>query len=213
MKIVYKVTNEENGDVYIGATTKSINERKKDHINKSNKNSLNKFHTAIKTFGEESFKWEQVDTANSNDELAKKEKTYIIKYDSKENGYNSDGGGGFKKTVYQYDIVDGKLLNKYDNLTDAGKVINVTKQDLSKVCLSVGKVCKGFYWSYDYKEPFEPNKDCRKKKVFKYSLDGTFLESYSSVSDASKSTGINKSCIAKACRGERKTSGGFIWKY
>lgn len=212
MKIVYKVTNEENGKVYIGATTKSIDERKKDHIIKANNKSLNKFHSEISTYGEGSFKWEQVDTASTIDELAKKEKEYILKYNSKEDGYNNDSGGGFKKTIYQYDIIDGKLLNKYSNLTDAGNAISVTKQDLSKVCLSVGKICKGFYWSYEYKEPFKPNEDIRKKKVSKYSLNGVFIESYSSISDASKNTGINKSCIAKVCRGERKTSGGFIWK-
>ena len=55
MKIVYKVTNKENGNIYIGATTKSIKERKKDHILKAKKNSSNKFHSAIKIYGEESF--------------------------------------------------------------------------------------------------------------------------------------------------------------
>jgi group I intron endonuclease len=212
MKIVYKVTNEESGKVYIGATTKSIDERKKDHIIKANNSSTNKFHSAISTYGAESFKWEQVDTALSTDELAQKEKEYILKYNSKEEGYNIDSGGGFKKTVYQYDIIDGKLLNKYSNLTDAGKVINVNKQDLSNVCLSVGKACKGFYWSYEYKEPFVPNVDNRKKKVSKYSLGGVFIENYNSIAEASKNTGINKSCIAKVCRGERKTSGGYIWR-
>ena len=212
MNVVYKVTNKRDGNSYIGVTTKSMEERKKDHLIKVNSNSLNKFHSAIKTYGKESFKWEQVDTASTTDELAKKEKEYILKYNSKEDGYNLDSGGGFKKTVYQYDIIYGNLLNKYSNLTDASKTINVNKQDLSKICLSVGKVCKGFYWSYDNKEPFEANVDVRKKKVSKYSLDGVFIDSYNSIAEASKNTGINKSCIAKVCRGERKTSGGFIWK-
>ena len=213
MKVVYKVTNGENGNVYVGATRKSIDERKKDHIIKANSNSLNKFHSAINTYGEESFKWEQIDTAINNDELAQKEKEYILKYNSKEEGYNSDEGGGIQKTVYQYDIITGKLLNKYSNLTDAGNVINLTKQHLSNVCLGVNKAFRGYYWSYEYKEPFASDVDNRKKKVSKYSLEGILIETYKSIAEASKITRINKTSIAKVCRGERKSSGNFLWKF
>jgi hypothetical protein len=34
---------------------------------------------------------------------------------------------------------------------------------------------------------------------------------YSSVIEAEKTTGINS--ISAVCRGERKTAGGFVWKY
>jgi len=211
--ILYKAENDINGSVYIGATTKSIEERKKDHLQRANKTYSSKLHEAISTYGAEAFIWEQIDTASSSDELAQKEKQYVLKFNAKEEGYNADSGGGFKKTVYQYDLKEGKLMNKYNSLENAGISIDAKKQDISRVCLSVNNMLKGYYWSYEFKEPFIPNKDLRKKKVLQFSIDGDFLDKYSSVSEASSITGISKSCISKVCRGDRKSSGGFLWEY
>ena len=212
--VIYKAQNIENGCVYIGATSSSINQRKLDHLERANRGDSNKFQEAISTFGAGAFKWEQIDTASSNDELAQKEKEYIIKYDSKENGYNSDEGGGFKKTVYQYNIEDGSLISSFDCLENAGNSINATKQDISRACLSVNQTYIGFYWSYTYREPYEPHiKDERKKQLQQFSLEGELLETYDSVAEASRQTGISKTCISRVCRGERESSRGFIWKY
>ncbi|WP_159950913.1 NUMOD1 domain-containing DNA-binding protein [Polaribacter septentrionalilitoris] len=211
--LIYKVVNKEKKKVYIGLTTKSIEERKKDHIKKSKKGKNYSFQNAIATYGLDAFKWEQIDEATTIDELAKKEKEYIIKYNSKEVGYNMSGGGEIKKAVFQFDILTGKLVDKHSNLTDAGAVIGLSKQSLSKVCLSVNKASHGFYWSYEFKEYFEPIKDKRKKGVQQYSLDGKLIDEFISVSEASKKTSCNKSGIAKVCRGERKLCGNYIWKY
>lgn len=211
--IIYKAQNELTGESYVGATTNSIEQRKLDHQERANRGELNKFHEAISTYGAEAFTWEQVDTANSIDELAQKEKVYILQYDSKENGYNSDSGGGFKKTVYQYDITTGKLIGQYECLEDAGKQINVSKQHISRACLSVNNMYEGFYWSYEYMEPFIPKKDARKKGVLKCSMDGKVLAKYNSVSEASKENNLSKTSISRVCRGERESSGGYRWNY
>lgn len=211
--IIYKVTNKENGEVYIGATTNSLIARKNDHTERAIREENNKFHVAMSVYGTWAFSWEQIDTAITINELADKEKKYIIEYNSKEEGYNSDSGGGFKKTVYQYDISTGKLIEKYDSLDDASKAINSKKQDISRACLSVNNLYCGYYWSYEHKSSFAPKKDSRKKKVVKISNRGNVIETYNSISEASKKTSINKSSIAKVCRGDRKTAGGYIWKY
>lgn len=211
--IIYKAENLIDGKVYIGATTTSINDRKKDHLQRVDKTYSGKFHEAISTYGAEAFKWEQIDTASNSDELAEKEKQYVLEYNSKEEGLNSDSGGGFKKTVYQYDLEEGILVNKYDSLESAGISIDAKKQDISRACLSVNNILKGYYWSYEFKEPFIPNKDLRKKEVQQFSIDGDFLAKYGSVSEAARITGLSKSCISKVCRAERKSSGGFLWEY
>ena len=211
--IIYKAENISNGAVYIGATTKSLDARQKDHIERANRGDSGRFQKAIATFGAEAFSWNQIDTGASIDQLAKKEKEYILQYDSKENGYNVDSGGGVRKTVYQYDAITGTLVDKHPNLSVAGAVVGLTKQGLSNVCLSVNKVCKGFYWTYDYIDTFLPLKDLRRKKVQQYTIEGEFINEFNSVSEASKQTGYNKTSIAKVCRRERKSSGGYHWKY
>ena len=211
--IVYKVTNLETEEVYVGITTKSLEDRKKDHLKKSKEGKSYAFQNAIATYGIDVFKWEQIDTALTTDELAKKEKEYILEYNSKEDGYNMSAGGDVKKSVYQYNILTGALVNKYSNLTDASATIGLNKQDLSKVCLSVNKASKGFYWTYDYVERFIPLEDKRKKKVQQYNIQDEFINEFESVSEASKETGCNKTGIAKVCRQERQHCGNFKWYY
>jgi group I intron endonuclease len=210
---IYKVTNSIDGKIYIGATTTSVENRKSDQIKKSNKENKTKFYEAIATYGADSFEWCQIDTAVNKDELAAKEKEYILEYNSLNEGLNSDSGGGIQKTVYQYDFITGKLVDKYSNLTDASAVIGLNKKDLSSVCLSVNKVSKGFYWSYEFKEHYKPNKDKRKKCVQQYSLDGKLIDEFTSVAEASKKTNCNKTSITKVCRRERNLCGGFYWGY
>ena len=210
--IIYKVINTETDEVYIGATTKSITERKNDHLQKANNGNGYKFHNAISTYGIDSFRWTEIDIASNNDELANKEIKYISDFKALENGYNSDKGGGIKKTIYKYNL-DGSLSGTFQDLTSASNTIDVRKQDISRACWSVNNTLKGFLWSYEYREPFVPKSDNRKKEVIQYNLNGNVLASYISASEASRKTGISKTCITRCCRGEREQSGGFLWKY
>lgn len=210
--IIYKAQNIFTDEVYIGATTKSIEERKIDHIQKASKEIGSYFQEAISTYGADAFIWQQIDTASTNDELANKEIKLISDYDALHNGYNSDKGGGIKKTVYKYNL-DGSLNNTYEDLTSASITIDVRKQDISRACWSVNNVLEGFLWSYEYIEPFIPKSDIRRKAVNQISLDGDLISSYKSASEASRKTGISKTCITRCCRGEREGSGGFLWKY
>lgn len=210
--IIYKAQNIITGECYIGATTKTIDERKQDHLQKANKGATCKFHNAITTYGQNSFNWVQIDTATSTDELAEKEIKYILANKSLKEGNNSDKGGGFKKTVYQYNL-KGDLINSFDNLTSASETINVRKQDISRACWSVNHTLGGYLWSYDYKESFVIEPDNRKKQVLQYNLKGEKLARYISASEASRKTGVSKTCITRCCRGERVQTGGFLWKY
>jgi group I intron endonuclease len=192
--IIYKATNTVNDMVYVGATTKSIEERKQDHIQKSYTGVGHYFQEAIATYGAEAFSWEQIDTAISKDELALKEIHYIRKYDSVYNGYNCDKGGGFKKTVYQYNL-DGTFKHSYPNLTIAALSVGSSKKKVSKACWSVNHTLGGFLWSYEFHERFQPAKDGRKKEVQQFTLNGNLLAKYVSASEATRNSGGSKTCI------------------
>ena len=52
-----------------------------------------------------------------------------------------------------------------------------------------------------------------KKPVLQYSKTGELIAEYSSLTEASRQTGCDKSHICNCCKGNRKSAGGFIWKY
>jgi hypothetical protein len=53
----------------------------------------------------------------------------------------------------------------------------------------------------------------RLKSVCQYTKEGVFIKEFKSIKLASEKTKSNKNGISGTCKGIRKTSGGFIWKY
>ena len=51
------------------------------------------------------------------------------------------------------------------------------------------------------------------KPILQFSKDGEFIAEYPSIREASRQTGCNNSHIGSCCKGERKSTGGYIWKY
>lgn len=209
--IIYRAVNKVNDKVYIGATTKSLEERKKDHIQKALKGKGSTFQTAIAEYSVDNFTWDEIDTADNLNVLAEKEKKYIKLYDSNHTGYNSDEGGGFKKTVYQYNL-EGKLIGTFSSLKDIETTLHIDKRRISNACTH-SALYDGSFWSYKENDTFQLPIDQKKRKVLQFDLENNFIKSYSSVTEASKLTGISKTCISRCCRGERENSKGFIWKY
>ena len=184
--ILYKAEHIENGMVYIGSTTKSVEERKKDHIQKAMEGKGSSFQEALATYGPEAFKWESIDTADSIEELASREKELIKIYDSVELGYNSDSGGGFKKTVYKFDEIYG-LIGVYSSLSIAALTVFGRKKSVSNACLGQNKTYKSYYWSYYKDFMIEDADDKRKKQVCQYDLNEKFIAQYESAAAASRS--------------------------
>ncbi|MGJ5642888.1 hypothetical protein [Formosa sp. S-31] len=53
--VVYTATNKVTEQVYVGATTKTLHQRKLDHIERANRGEANKFHNAIAKYGANAF--------------------------------------------------------------------------------------------------------------------------------------------------------------
>ena len=89
--IIYKITNNINNKIYIGQTTRTLEERIAEH--KRKRNPL--ISKAIKKYGIENFSIEIIDKASTINKLNEKEFYYIKKYNSiAPNGYNQCEGGG-----------------------------------------------------------------------------------------------------------------------
>ena len=51
------------------------------------------------------------------------------------------------------------------------------------------------------------------KKVRQYTCEGEMVAEYYSTFEAERQTNICNQNIAKVCRGERNTAGGYVWRY
>jgi len=71
--IIYTAENQQNGYRYVGATTKSLRERKLDHLERAARGQNGKLYEAIRTYGSNAFMWQTIDTSMTINELAKKE--------------------------------------------------------------------------------------------------------------------------------------------
>jgi group I intron endonuclease len=93
--IIYKATGP-GGKVYIGQTTETLAMRKGKHKFRAKKGDRRgAFQIALLEHGFDAFIWEQIDQADTPEELDAKEKAWIAHYDSMnpEKGYNGNDGG------------------------------------------------------------------------------------------------------------------------
>jgi len=93
--VIYKITNKLNNKVYIGQTVQSLKDRLNHHFRSSPNSPM---FRARKKHGKENFSIEEIDTAQTLEELNEKEIYWIAFYHStnREKGYNLMSGGGNK---------------------------------------------------------------------------------------------------------------------
>ena len=55
--------------------------------------------------------------------------------------------------------------------------------------------------------------DSLSKPILQYSKSGDFIREWKSASEVKRVLGIDNSHIIHCCKGKRKSSGGFVWRY
>ena len=121
------------------------------------------------------------------DEALKYEAFLIAMLGTVKNGYNTStyGGTSYKRT----DETKKKLSESHIGKRHSEE----TKRKISEA--NKGKV-------------YAPI-----KAVLQFSKDGELIAEYSSIHEAERNTGCNNSHISSCCKGNRKSTGGYIWKY
>lgn len=112
---IYKCTNVLNGKEYIGKTSTSIEKRFLSHLKSSrSKGELTIFHKALKKYGAESFKLQEICVTNISANINYLETVCIVEYGShmSEGGYNMTyGGDGFDSVTVSENnkkrVIDG----------------------------------------------------------------------------------------------------------
>lgn len=97
--IIYKVTNKVNNKVYIGQTSKSLDERKQAHYKQSRLSSNTNFHRALAKYSIFDFIWEEIASTDNKETLNDLERKFIEEYDSFKSGYNMTLGGDGGDTI------------------------------------------------------------------------------------------------------------------
>ena len=93
--IIYKVINIQNLKIYIGQTTMSLSKRKSKHystINRAN-NINNIFLKDLRIFKRDVFIWQEIDSADNENDLNIKEIKWIQYFGTNRHGYNCSSGG------------------------------------------------------------------------------------------------------------------------
>jgi len=144
--VIYLVTNQTNGKVYIGQTTKTLDWRRTKHYSKSLRSKNNHFHNAIKKHKIENWTWDILEEIEIDDVkklksiLDKYEKFYIKTYNSKNrtSGYNdTDGGDGMSNPSKETRIKIGSA-NRGKKLSEETKE-KMSESRKGKVCSEIAK--------------------------------------------------------------------------
>ena len=95
--IIYKATCTETGDAYIGRTTRSLDSRQQEHLQKALGGSDTPFHQAIREHGADAFFWEVLASGIPQARLVETERYSINHYNTFSHGYNANQGGKDKR--------------------------------------------------------------------------------------------------------------------
>ena len=205
---------------YIGQTI-NPEDRFRSHIHCAiNKKDNNKFHNALRKYGLDNFVYCVLEDNILRANLNMRETDWIEYYDSFYCGYNMTTGG-------DTNVIILKETRRKLSESHKGRIFSIeTKKKISESL-------KGRTFSIEWKKKLSEshkgksswnkgipmNREAKKKliesnkkKVNKYDLNGDFIKTYSSISEAIKQN-IKCSGISAVCRGITKQAGGFIWKY
>lgn len=180
---IYKITNINNNKIYIGLTIQKINDRFSHHIYEAKRGSASYFHRAIMKHSPKSFIVEQIDTANTIDELREKEIFYIFKYNTtnRKIGYNLSPGGEGTPGVLKSKETREKIRQKA-----LGRVISKeTKDKISKSNLGK-KVNEKTY------NAMQTYNKLTSKIVLELDIDNNIVNKYSNIGECAKALKLDR---------------------
>ena len=231
--IIYKVTNQENNKIYIGQTIQTLQERKNKHYYKaSQKDDYNThFINALRKYPKNSFIWEIIDEADSQEELDKKEKEWILHYDSIEKGYNTkDGGQTIVVTdkflekcgsfpFYAFDL-KGNKIGEFLNQREFSRTYGVNKGDLYRMLHNQAHYCNGVICIDKMTFTEERLQECVKMARMKATPfiarnieTGEVFGPFTNKLECKRVLNLRSNHISEVLEKKRKTQEGYIFQY
>jgi len=205
-----------NGKVYIGQTTQKIQSRWKLHCLSSS--NCFRMKLAIEKYGKESFVIEQIDECESKKDMNEKEFYWISHYRSVETGYNVKYSTHITEEIWRKTA----LKNTGKKRTPEAK-LKMSLAAKGRKPWNCGLKMKKRAWNFGTKkQKIKIKKPSRSIAVLKYDTDSNFIESFTTIADASRSlmkeltssdVNIVSSNIKKSCLRLRGIVYGHKWKF
>lgn len=133
-------------------------------------------------------------------------KTREVKQSNGPNGYLCFRYNG--KLVRSHRFVAEAFISNPDNHPEINHKSEV-KDDNSVLSL---EWCDSFY-NNNFGTRNERIAKTKCKKVYQYTLDGTFIREWPSTVEVQRQLGYNQGNINSCCLGKRKSAHSYIWKY
>lgn len=208
---IYKHTAP-NDKVYIGITNQNPLRRWNSGRGYQNQKL---FYRAILKYGWDNFKHEILLDDLTKEEAYTKEIELIAHYKSnqKEYGYNVSSGGQGSNNVSPSTETRMKIsiaLKGKNTWQKGRKASEETRQKMSMARLGHFGWSKGKHLTKEHREKVAKSLS---KKVYQFSLQGEFIKEWESGILVERTLKISSGHISRNCRGQRKTAGGFIWRY
>ena len=210
--IVYEHKNKINNKRYIGITCQEP--KKRWRKGKGYKNSI--FRKAIDKYGWENFEHTILFENLTKDEAEQKEIELIKIYKTmnKKYGYNM--------------CIGGNVTTGYKHSNDAKKRMSIAKKNKYNGKNNPMYGRKGILSpAYNKKLSLETKKKISNskkgiltnyaqtlcKQINQYDLNNNFIKKWDSIANIERELNISGSLISRVCRGKRKTTKGYIFKY
>lgn len=188
-----------------GGSNGSLSEETRKKISESNKGSKN--HMYGKTMSEEHRK-----------KISEAHKGMIVPEETRKKISESLKG----ENSYMYGRHHSEETKK--KLSELNKGKTLSEEHKNKIRESVRGEKHPFYGKHrseeykmksskSHKGLLKGAKNPKARKVAQYDLQENIIKIWDCISEAERESGLSKHSVYKCCKGERKTSGGFIWKY
>lgn len=203
-------TNPNTFDGYIGCGIYRASQATKDYT----------LHKAVRKYGYENFKRTIIKIFPDNEEGRKQafELEAILVNETllkSKSTYNTALGGreteNLMKTVYMFDL-NGNYLRSFKSAREAAAYIQPDNQDNARAaiknnCLGTTSSSYGYFWSYTKEFTYRNE---RMKEVAQYTINGKFLRTFKSITEAEVALSLNN--IAQAIY-KKGSAGGYQWRY
>lgn len=141
--------------------------------------------------------------------IKNKRTQYILTQKPRKDGYISNNlflDNSTQKSIYTHVLIAKTFIQNHENKLTVNH-INIKRNDNRVINLE---------WATHSEQSYKENRNMYKtsgKSINQYDLKGNFIKTWDKAIDVELELKINRKNISKVLKGERKKSGGFIWKY